>query len=160
MQPKFFALCDFSLYAATSHTPPTSSDVWRSSMSRDKNQVPEKSAHAAHRMLRPRLPPSRLRGIALRGRSLPLPTRQETITNSRPTSQERAVRKEESCEIRVGLQNLSDRIMNVSHRLDRMKETQESRPAKSANLSQPDSGRGDYMSRERDLRAPFFQQTL
>ncbi len=51
--------------------------------------------------------------------------------------------KEEGHEIRVALQNLSYMIVNVSHRLEKIKETQAPRPAKRANLTQQDDGRGD-----------------
>ncbi len=59
--------------------------------------------------------------------------RQDAATSSRPTSQEISVSKKESRETRVGLQNLSDLIMNVSLRLDWMKKKQAPKPAKRAN---------------------------
>ncbi len=97
---------------------------------------------------------------ATRGRSLPALTRQYVATSSRPTSQERPVTKEERHEIRVGLQNLSDMIMNVKNRIERMKEAQSPKPAKRANLSQQDDGKSDYLPLERDTRTPSFQQTV
>ncbi len=143
--------------AATSPTPPSSADVLRPRTSSDENEVSEQeSVHAAHRMQRPKLSASRLRGRALRGRSLPVLTRQDSTTSWRSTSQEKPVSKEESQEIRAGLQYL----INVSQRLEKMKETQAPRPVKRANLYQQDSGRGDCMPNGRDLRASFFQQAL
>ena len=147
--------------AATSVTPPPSADVSRLRTSRDENQAPEQeSAHLAFRMQRPKLPASKMRGVAPRGRSLPMPDRRDVATSSRSASQERSMSKEEGYEIRVGLQNLSDMIMNVSHRLEKMKETQAPRPAKRANLTQQDEGRGDVAPPERHMRAPYFQQPL
>ena len=69
--------------------------------------------------------------------------RRDVTTSSRSASQEGSMSREEGHEIRVGLQHLSDMIMNVSHRLEKMKEMRASRPAKRANLTQLDDGRGD-----------------
>ncbi len=82
--------------------------------------------------------------------------RRDIATSSRSASMSR----EEGHEIRVGLQNLSDMIMNVSHRQEKMKEVQAPRPAKTANLAQLDDGRGDAIPPERDMRTPYFQQPI
>ncbi len=154
MQPKLFTICDFRVCSHIAHATTIGRGV------NVQNEQIQKSGAGARvsscctsYVTNNPLPPSRLRGSAPRGRSLPLPTGQETTTNSRPTSQERASSKEENRQIRFGLQNLSDMIMNVSHRLDRMKESQESRPAKIANLSQPDSGRATTCQ-ENEIREP------
>ncbi len=74
--------------AATSPTPPPA-EASRSRMSRDENQAPEReSVHLAYRMQRPKLPASRMRGVAPRGRSLPMPDRRDVATSSKSASQE------------------------------------------------------------------------
>ena len=142
--------CVSFVRAATSPTPPPSTEVLRLRFGGDENQVPEQeSAQHAYRMQGSKFPASRMRGCATRGRSLPTLTRQDAATNSRSASQESPVTREEGREIRTGLQNLSELIMNVSQRLDKMKETQAPKPAQRANLSQQDDGRGDFIPSER-----------
>ncbi len=85
--------------AATSPTPPPTTEGLISRASRDENQAPEQET--AHRLQRIKQSASRMREGASRGRSLLILTRRDAATSSRPTSQERPVSKEECREIRV-----------------------------------------------------------